>query len=222
MIQKASKQGVIRFDGTTVIPVEYDNILFAGNYINAKKNDSVDIYDKNGNKEQSEQYTSKQDFNNGKYSIISTIDDEFKIIVDNNKVIENNYSYIQYLFDKYFIVQKDGKFGVIDESGDFVIDCKYEVIQPTLDFSIIQLLSKDGKIEILDKKFDTIVGASKLTISMYTGYLKVTDKDKNVYINKDGKVVDYSEVEKDNKLYPETIKEYKIVDYGYGCPYYIK
>ena len=57
---------------------------------------------------------------------------------------------------------------------------------------------------------------------MYTGYLKVTDKDKNVYINKDGKVVDYSEVEKDNKLYPETIKEYKIVDYGYGCPYYIK
>ena len=46
--------------------------------------------------------------------------------------------------------------------------------------------------------------------------------DKNLYINKDGKVVDYSEVEKDNKLYPETIKDYKIVDYGYGCPYYIK
>ena len=222
MIQKASKQGVAKFDGSIIIPIEYDNILFAGSYINAKKDDTVDIYDKNGNKEQSEQYTSKQDFNNGKYSIISTVDDEFKIIVESGKVIEDDYSYVQYLFDKYFIVQKDDKFGVIDDSGNVIIECKYEVIQPTLEFSIIQLLSKDGNIEILDKNFNSIVDASKITISMYTGYLKVTNKDKDIYVNKDGKIVDYSEVEKNNNLYPETIKDYRIVDYGYGCPYYIK
>lgn len=222
MIQKASKQGVSKFDGSIIIPIEYDNILFAGSYINAKKGDTVDIYDKNGNKEQSEQYTSKQDFNNGKYSIISTVDDEFKIIVESGKVIEDDYSYVQYLFDKYFIVQKDDKFGVIDDSGNVIIECKYEVIQPTLEFSIIQLLSKDGNIEILDKNFNSIVDASKITISMYTSYLKVTNKDKDIYVNKDGKIVDYSEVEKNNNLYPETIKEYRIVDYGYGCPYYIK
>ena len=222
MIQKASKQGVSKFDGSIIIPIEYDNILFAGSYINAKKDDTVDIYDKNGNKEQSEQYTSKQDFNNGKYSIISTVDDEFKIIVESGKVIEDDYSYVQYLFDKYFIVQKDDKFGVIDDSGKVIIECKYEVIQPTLEFSIIQLLSKDGNIEILDKNFNSIVDASKITISMYTGYLKVTNKDKDIYVNKDGKIVDYSEVEKNNNLYPETIKDYRIVDYGYGCPYYIK
>ncbi|MBR2704150.1 MAG: WG repeat-containing protein [Clostridia bacterium] len=222
MVQKAAKQGVARFDGSIIVPMEYDNILFAGNYINAKKEDFVDIYDKNGNKEQSEQYTSKQDFNDGKYSIISTKDDEFKIIVDSSKVIEDNYSYIQYLFDKYFIVQKNGKFGVIDDNGEEVIACKYEVIQPTLDFNIIQLLSKDGKIEILNKNFDTIVDSSKLTISMYTGYLKVIKNDQEVYIDKNGKVVNYSDVESKNNLYPETIKDYHIVDYGYGCPYYIK
>ena len=221
MIQKASKQGVARFDGTIVVPIEYDNILFAGSYINAKKEDIVDIFDKNGNKEQNNQYTSKQDFNNGKYSIISTTDDEFKIIIDNGKVIENRYTYVQYLFDKYFIVQKDNKFGVVDDEGKSVIDCKYEVIQPTLDFGIIQLLDEDGKIEILDKNFNTVVEASKISISMYSSYLKVSGKDKEIYIDKDGRVVNNSNVENENNLYPEKIKNYDKIDLGYGCPYYI-
>lgn len=221
MVQRASKQGVARFDGSIIVPIEYDNILFAGSYINAKKEDYVDIYDRNGNKEQSNQYTSKQDFNNGRYSVISTTDDEFKIIIDNGKVIEDGYSYVQYLFDKYFIVQKDNKFGVIDDEGKLVIDCRYDVIQPTLEFGIIQLLDKDGKIEILDRNFNTIVEASKVSISMYSNYLKVSGNDKEVYIDKNGKVVNYSDVENENNLYPETIKDYQRIDLGYGCPYYI-
>lgn len=221
IVQKASKQGVAKFDGTIVVPIEYDNILFAGSYINAKKGDSVDIFDKNGNKEQNDHYASKQDFNNNKYAIVSTTDNEFKVIVNTeNRVIEDDYTYAQYLFDKYFIVQKNKKFGIIDDEKNTIIDCKYEVIQPTMDFGIIQLLGKDGKIEIIDKNFNTIVEASKINISTNNKYLKVVGNSKELYISKDGKVVSFSDLENDS-LYPENINDYKIIDLGYGCPYYI-
>lgn len=221
IVQKASKQGVSKFDGTIIVPMEYDNILFAGSYINAKKDDTVDIFDQNGNKEKNENYASKQDFNNKKYAIISNTDNEFKIIInDENRVIEDGYTYVQYLFDKYFIIQKEKEFGVIDDNGNTIIDCKYEVIQPTMDYGIIQLLDKSGKIEIIDKSFNTIVEASKLSIVTKNNYLKVIENNKEIYINKDGKVVNFSDLENCG-LYPESINEYKINDLGYGCPYYI-
>ena len=220
-IQKAGKQGVAKFDGTIIVPVEYDNIMFAGSYINAKKGDSVDIYDKDGNKEQSDNYVSKQDFNNKKYAIVSTTDNEFKIIVnDKNETIEDGYTYAQYLFDKYFIIQKDKKFGIIDDEKNEIVECKYEVIQPTMDYNIIQLLDKSGKIEIIDKNFNTIVESSKLSIVTNNNYLKVVGNNKELYIDRSGKVVSLSDI--DNKsLYPEKINDYQIIDLGYGCPYYI-
>lgn len=221
MVQKASKQGVLRFDGEIIVPLEYDNILFAGSYINAKKGDDVYIFDSNGNKEQNEEYISKQDFCEKKYAIVSTKDNIFKIIINSSgNVIDNNYSYAQYLFDNYFIVQKDRKFGIIDDEGKHVVDCEYEVIQPTLEYNIIQLLSKNGKIAIMNTKFEEIVKSSNITIIKHSEYLEITQGEKTIYINKEGKIVekpDYNS-EKD----PEQVGEYHKVDQGYGYKYYTK
>ncbi|MBQ3408013.1 MAG: WG repeat-containing protein [Clostridia bacterium] len=222
IVQKASKQGVIRFDGSVIVPIEYDNILFAGSYINAKNGDKVDIFDENGNKEQNESYSSKQDFNNKKYAIVSTIEDEFKIIInDSGKVVEDGYSYAQYLYENFFIVCKDKKFGIINDNGDSVIECKYKVIQPTMEYSIIQLLDENENIEILDKNFNTIVKPSKTSISTYNGLLKISTKNEELYINKDGRIVKDIEVENGDNMYPENIKDYQKIDLGYGCPYYV-
>ena len=221
VLQKESKQGVARFDGSIIVPLEYDNILFAGSYINAKKDDTVDIYDADGNKEQSEEYISKQDFCEGKYAIVSTKDDEFKIIVNTSgKTISDGYSYVQYLFDNYFIVQKRKKFGVIDDSGNSVLECKYEVIQPTLEYGIIQLLSANGNIEILNKKFEQLVSPSKISIETFENYLKITNDFGDTFIDKNGTIIEKpSDGEVD---YPDYIGEYSKVDLGYGSPYYVK
>lgn len=220
IVQKASKQGVAKMDGTIIVPIEYNNILFAGSYINAKSENNVDIYNNLGNKEPNNEYVSKQDFAEGKYAIVSTADDEFKILHNNGKTIENQYTYAQYIFDKYFIIQKDGKFGIIDDDGNEIVKCKYTVIQPTLDYGIIQLLDKDGKIEIINTNFETIVKPEKIGITSTNGYLKVKSNEKETYINKRGEIVDISNINS-NSMYPETIQNYKIVDLGYGSPYYV-
>lgn len=221
MVQKASKQGVSKFDGTIIVPLEYDNILFAGSYINAKNGDRVCIFDSNGNKEQNEDYISKQDFCDKKYAIVSTVNNIFKIILNNSgKVIDDDYSYAQYLYDKYFIVQKDGKFGIVDDEGTYVVECEYEVIQPTMEYNIIQLLSKNGKIAIINKNMDEIVKSSKITISEYLGHLKIDDGNKIIYISKEGKVVEQPDYELVNE--PEQVGEYHKVDLGYGYKYYTK
>lgn len=221
MIQKASKQGVARFDGTIIVPLEYDNILFAGSYINAKNGDKVCIFDSNGNKEHNEDYISKQDFCDKKYAIVSTVDNIYKIIVNKSgKVIDNNFSYAQYLFNNYFIVQQDGKFGIIDDEGTFMVACEYEVIQPTLEYNIIQLLSKNGKIAIRNTKLEEIVKSSKITISKYLDYLKIDDGTEIKYISKQGEIEDKPDCKSAKE--PEQVGQYHKVDLGYGYKYYTK
>lgn len=200
-LQKASKQGVTRFDGSIIVPYNYDNIFFAGNYINAKNENGVDIFDSNGNKEQNSEYVSKKDFCDNSYEIVSTSNDEYKIIVNKNgKLIEDKYSFAQYLFDKYFIVKKDDLFGIIDDEGNIVIDCKYEEIQPTTEYNIVQLRSKDGTIILLNRKLEELVKSSNASITFLKDYLKFSKSDSVVYINKNGELVQNTDVYKNNKL----------------------
>ncbi len=200
-LQKASKQGVARFDGSTIVPFDYDNIFFAGNYINAKNEKGVDIFDSDGNKEQNSEYVSKRDFGDNSYEIVSTSNDEYKIIVNKNgKIIEDNYSYAQYLFDKYFIVKKDELFGIIDDEGNVIIDCKYEEIQPTIEYNVVQLRSKDGSINLLNKNLEELIKATKPSIVLLENYFKFITNNGIVYVNKNGEIVPNTEVYKNNKL----------------------
>lgn len=207
IIQKAGKQGVSRFDGTYVVPIEYSNIFFIGNIINCQKgneNSDIDLYDINGNKEQNREYISKQTYND-KYQIVSISKqelDEYKILINGtDKVIEDNYSYIQYLFDKYFIASKNGKFGIIDDEGKIVIDFKYIVIQPRSGFEIVELITEDRKVTILNNKLEELVQMKSGQVHLINEYIKVSNDSDVKYINTKGKIVDSTEVYSKNKLF---------------------
>jgi len=223
IVQNNGKKGVMKFDGSYVVPVEYDNIVIAGSCINAKNGESFEIFDENGKKDTNVDIVSKQDFNNKKYAIISTIDDEFKIVNnESGETIEDNYSYAHYMYDNFFIIKKDEKYGIVNDKGDYIVDCIYKAIQPTMEYSIIQLLDKNGNITIMNSKFEVISDNLKsVVISENDEFLKASTEDEVYYINKNGVIVNDTDPEIHKELYPESVGKYNKVDLGYGCPYYI-
>lgn len=200
-LQKTSKQGVSKFDGTTIIPIEYDNIFFAGEYINAQKGDKIDIYNFDGTKENSE-YISRKSVADKKYEIVSTADDKYKIINnENNKVIDDNYQYIQYLFKNYFSVTKDNKYGIIDSDGNTILDFKYNIVQLLENSNVIQVIDDKSNIELLDENLKSIIKIKDANIYTYDNYFKVYSDDIVQYFDKSGKKLESKDVFPNNKLF---------------------
>ena len=200
-LQKTSKQGVSKFDGTTIIPIEYDNIFFAGEYINAQKGDKIDIYNFDGTKENSE-YISRKSVADKKYEIVSTSDDKYKIINnENNKVIDDNYQYVQYLFKNYFSVTKDNKYGIIDSDGNTILDFKYNTVQLLENSNVIQIIDDKSNIELLDENLKSIIKIKDANIYTYDNYFKVYSDDNVQYFDKSGKKLESKDVFPNNKLF---------------------
>ena len=200
-LQKTSKQGVSKFDGTTIIPIEYDNIFFAGEYINAQKGDKIDIYNFDGTKENSE-YISRKSVADKKYEIVSTSDDKYKIINnENNKVIDDNYQYVQYLFKNYFSVAKDNKYGIIDSDGNTILDFKYNIVQLLENSNVIQVIDDKSNIELLDENLKSIIKIKDANIYTYDNYFKVYSDDIVQYFDKSGKKLESKDVFPNNKLF---------------------
>ncbi len=200
-LQKTSKQGVSKFDGTTIIPIEYDNIFFAGEYINAQKGDKIDIYNFDGTKENSE-YISRKSVADKKYEIVSTSDDKYKIINnENNMVIDDNYQYIQYLFKNYFSVTKDNKYGIIDSDGNTILDFKYNIVQLLENSNVIQVIDDKSNIELLDENLKSIIKIKDANIYTYDNYFKVYSDDSVQYFDKSGKKLESKDVFPNNKLF---------------------
>ena len=200
-LQKTSKQGVSKFDGTTIIPIEYDNIFFAGEYINAQKGDKIDIYNFDGTKENSE-YISRKSVADKKYEIVSTSDDKYKIINnENNKVIDDNYQYVQYLFKNYFSVTKDNKYGIIDSDGNTILDFKYNIVKLLENSNVIQIIDDKSNIELLDENLKSIIKIKDANIYTYDNYFKVYSDDSVQYFDKSGKKLESKDVFPNNKLF---------------------
>ena len=200
-LQKTSKQGVSKFDGTTIIPIEYDNIFFAGEYINAQKGDKIDIYNFDGTKENSE-YISRKSVADKKYEIVSTSDDKYKIINnENNKVIDDNYQYVQYLFKNYFSVTKDNKYGIIDSDGNTILNFKYNIVRLLENSNVIQVIDDKSNIELLDENLKSIIKIKDANIYTYDNYFKVYSDDSVQYFDKSGKKLESKDVFPNNKLF---------------------
>ena len=202
ILQKLSKQGVSKFDGTTIVPIEYDNIFFAGNYINAQKENDVDIYDINGVKEENPEYISKQSYNDDKYEIVSTSTDEYKII--NNEtgiIVSNGYTYIQYLFNNYFLATKVDKSGIIDSNGNVIIDFKYNVIQLIEGYNVIQLLDDNNNTELLNNKLESVIKVKNVSIYMKDNYLKIQSENDVQYLDNKGNIIQNTDIFTNNELF---------------------
>ena len=204
---KGKKYGVISTNGKVIVPIEYKQIDITGDYIYAKTNDeNVKIFDATGKETNISENTAIINVENTDYKIyIDTMDGKttYNIYKNNEKITKNEYTYIQYLYDNYFIAcNTNGKLGVIDNQEKAKIEFDYNSIQKIENTKMLQAISNDNKItEIYSEKMKKISELKDAIIENNKEYLKIYNEEETKYISNEGKEVTNTEVFTNNKIF---------------------
>ena len=187
VLQADSKQGVSDLEGNIVVDIQYDSLFISGKYINAQKNGQVDIYNyDNKQKINYENIAGLNQTTNDKYSIAITKDDKYKILdIQNNQIKENEYDYLEYMYDDFFIASSDKKYGIVDANGNEIIEIKYDFIQQIQNTKLLQAL-------LLNENVTDLIVGNHIVSTMENCDISVKDNYIVQQSNNDIKYIDYN------------------------------
>lgn len=227
---KGKKQGVMSLDGDIIVPIEYKQIDITGKIIYATTNDGdIKIFDTNGKEKEISPDLAIIDVNNTDYKIyIETIDGKtrYNIYKNETQATTKEYTYIQYLFENYFIVcNTDGNLGVIDDNENIRITFNYNSIQKIENTNMIEALNDDTQItEIYSSKMKKICELKNAILENKKEYIKIYNDEETKYISKEEKEISNIEILSENKIFAKKsedkwgfvdINGNKVVDYKY-------
>ncbi len=233
VIEKSKKYGIANLEGKVILPVQYSEIDITGIYLYAKDEQGTTVYNSNGTQVNvdanvaildttSEKYKIK--INNQKGTQYGVIDEEGK------QLIEEQYNYIEYLHNNYFIVSNEnGKLGIIDDKGATKVEINHDSLQRIQDTNLIQATLTESKItEIYSETMEKICEMQNATIEVEDDHIKVYNDSEVKYFSKEGKELKNTEVYARNQLFV-TVKDEKygfmdksgkvVVDYKYDKAY---
>ena len=214
IIQKNKKYGAAKLDGKIIIEIEQDSIESKGIYLYTKTSNNNKVYDNEGNiidinynrtvyKTESQDYQISTILNNNitYYGIID---------MAGNKLVDENYRYIEYLYGNYFVAKDDeGNLGVINSNGKVILDMKYSSLQKIKGKNIIQAVEKGQNIsEFYSSEMKKIISIEKPNIQTENeDYIIINNNDEKIYFDNNGnKIEDISNLKKEN--YPDKIGDY--------------
>lgn len=201
ILQRNGKQGVSDLDGKKIIQLEYDNIIITGNSINAQKGDEVTVFNSEGEKLKNSNFISVLETDNKNYFITIDKNENYGVIdKDDNVIIDNKYTFIDYLFDNYFVAQNEQKIGIVDDKCKEVIKFDYDVLQKIEGTDLIQGI-KNENIDLIDKNMKKILTMKNAQIDIKENYIKIYNSEDRKYLQYDGKEVSNINVIKDAKLF---------------------
>ncbi len=209
VVQRNSKQGVVSKEGNTIVNTEYDSIVFGGMYVNAKKGNNLYLFDLNGASVENKNIVSKIQTSNPNYFITIDKNDIYSIVdAEGNSLVDNNYSYIEYLPGDYFIVARDGKNGVIDISGKELIELAYTSIFRLNDTNLLQAEKIESKtIDLYSSNMNKIVSMDNATMTTGDNYIMIaSDKDFGYY-DFSGNKLNAKDVFTNNQLFAKKIDD---------------
>jgi len=120
-----------------------------------------------------------------------------------NQTVENEYLYIDYVFNRYFIAYKDEKgLGVIDKDGHVLIDFKYDVLSRIEDKKLLKgvKMGKEDVTTIFSNKMEKVTEIAGATINIHKEYIEIFDNSKSVFIDNEGELRSTKELFANNKL----------------------
>lgn len=203
IVKRNSKYGVFSSSGKEILDVQYTSAAVAGAYISAESPDGdKKFYDINGNEVSNSGFVNiqKTDINgcyigidgNGYYSIISR-----------NETISNNYMYISYAFNNYFILKnEEGYYGILYLYIGTVVEPEYSFMLVIDGKNAIEAEMQDGTVHIYSKELKKTVSMSNAIIeTINENYTKIYSLSDIEYIDKNGEIVKSTDVYKDSKIY---------------------
>lgn len=227
---KGKKYGVLSLTGKTIIPFEYKQIDITGDYIYATTTDeNVKIFDSTGKETKMSENRAIMNVTNTDYKIyMDTANGKtiYNIYRDEEKITKNEYTYLQYLYDNYFVAcDTNGKLGVIDTNEKTKIEFNYNSIQQIENTKMVQALNNNTKMtEIYSEKMEKISELKDATIQTNKEYFKIYNENETKYISNEGKELANTEVFTNNKIFAKKqgdkwgfvdASETKVIDFKY-------
>ena len=147
------KAGLITFDGEIKIPFEYNSIGAHRYWIEAKNNKTVALYNKN-NYEIINEGLKCESIGEGVYRIAKYVGEDILWgILDKRgeNLVDVQFSRLEVwnAEKQYLLVVKNGKYGVMNQHGAYLLKCKYDYIDyiDSEGFAAVTLEGKTGKID---------------------------------------------------------------------------
>lgn len=209
-LQRNSKYGVLDINGKQILPTEYEDINFEGIYIIAVKDEEELFFNTQGDKIEDLKYKSIIATNNTKYNITIDMEGLYGIVTEGDKVlVENKYTYIEYLFGDYFIASKDNEnLGIINSKDSIIVDFKYDVLQKVENSNVIEAkVLAENMTELYSKNMEKLCSMYNSTVYIYEDYIQAYSKDDIKYFDLDGKELLNTEIFKNNKLFAKKEKD---------------
>ena len=206
VIEKSKKYGVATLDGKIIVPTEYKQIDIVGVYLYAKNDQGTVVYNTDGTEANIDTNMAILNTSNEKYKIRLNNENGTKygvISKEGKQIIEEKYNYIEYLYDNYFIVSKEGsKLGIIDDKERIKIEIENDSLQRVQNTDIIQTIRVNDKITCLYSNDMTKICEMKdASVTSKNDYIVISNENEEKFFNKDGKEVKKSEVYSENELY---------------------
>ena len=206
VVEKSKKFGASDINGNIIIEPTYNQIDITGNYLYAENDQGTVMFNNNGTEANI----------NTNVAILNTENEKYKIKIDNEKgskygvinesgeqVIEEKYSYIEYLYDNYFIVSNENsKLGIVDSKDQAKVEIKYDSLQKVEGTDLIQTkISSTDVTELYDKNFNKILQMTNATVEQKENYIIISNDVETKYFNNQGKELTNKEVYPNNSIY---------------------
>lgn len=200
--RRNAKSGILNLDGKEILPLEYDELSINGIYVYTKNGEEEKYFDISGNKIENKNYKSISKVENGEYYLFVDENSLYGILnKDKNVLLEGKYSYIEYLFEDYFIAYNKG-LGIINSKGDKIVDFKYDVLNKLNNSNVVQAKNvTKNTTELFSKDMKSIGIYNDATINEKDNYIEVIYENKISYFDFNGNELKNTDVYKNNKLF---------------------
>ncbi len=201
VVNRNGKYGFFNNNGDEILKTDYTSYSIAGNYISVKKDDSMMLYDVHGNIVNTNNYKSIVETSNPSFFIAQN-EQGYYSIISKDIQIENNYTNITYAFDNFFVyTTEEGKSGVLNLYTGIEIEPQYDYIIVLENINALEARI-GNKVDMYSKKIEKVLSMEDAIVQKVNDeYVSIYSNSEIAYINKDGELVNNTEVFKEAKLY---------------------
>lgn len=206
ILEKSKKYGVTDLEGKEIVPVKYNQIDIVGIYLYAKNDQGTTVYASNGTEAKIETNISLLNTSNSRYKIKISNDEVTKYGVigdDGREIIEQKYSFIDYLYNDYFIVSnEDSLLGIVNSKDQEQIKIENNSIQKIEGTDLVQaIIGKDRLSRIYNKQMEQICEINNASIEVRNEYIRIYNQEESKYFTKEGKEISNIEALSNNILF---------------------
>lgn len=202
--EKSKKYGIASLDGKIIVPAQFLQIDVIGNYLYAKNEQGTIVYDNQGKETNMDTNISILNTENEKYKIKIDNQNETKyglITKEGKELIEEKYSYMEYLYNDYFIVSNENsKLGVVDNKDAVKIPIENDSVQKVEGTDLIQAVVANTT-KLYNKTMNNICEMENATVEVNSDYIKIYNDKQIQYFSKDGKELKNTDTYPNNELF---------------------